>query len=170
MTTAALEKSVEKTEKATTSSPGSAATATATPTRRTDRKSILVGFDLGTNKSCILTGPSGSTDIAASKIVSSVVGYVRDGIVDGIIAGNASILYGDDALRNVLHVNLVAPLDRGVIKHRDAARDLLQHIRTLADPSGTAEIRAVVGIPPTPMNRPGKTSASAPPGFSTASC
>jgi rod shape-determining protein MreB len=147
MTTAAMEKSAEKAERVTLSSPGSAATATATPTRRTDRKIILVGFDLGTNKSCILTGPPGSSDIATSKIVSSVVGYVRDGIVDGIIAGNASILYGDDALRNVLHVNLVAPLDRGVIKHRDAARDLLQHIRALADPGGNAEIRAVVGIP-----------------------
>jgi rod shape-determining protein MreB len=147
MSTAALEKSVEKTEKVTTSASGSVATAPATPTRRTDRKSILVGFDLGTNKSCILTGLPGSSDISASKIVSSVVGYVRDGIVDGIIAGNASILYGDDALRNVLHVNLVAPLDRGVIKHRDAARDFLQHIRSLADPSGSAEIRAVVGIP-----------------------
>jgi rod shape-determining protein MreB and related proteins len=147
MSTAALEKSAEKAEKVTLSSPGSAATATATPTRRTDRKSILVGFDLGTNKSCILTGLPGSSDIAVSKIVSSVVGYVRDGIVDGIIAGNASILYGDDALRNVLHVNLVAPLDRGVIKHRDAARDFLQHIRSLADPSGNAEIRSVVGIP-----------------------
>jgi len=142
-----MEKSAEKAEKVTLSSSGSAATATATPTRRTDRKSILVGFDLGTNKSCILTGPPGSGDIATSKIVSSVVGYVRDGIVDGIIAGNASILYGDDALRNVLHVNLVAPLDRGVIKHRDAARDFLQHIRALADPGGNAEIRAVVGIP-----------------------
>src|SRR5580704_4683617 len=147
MSTAALEKSAEKVEKVTISSSGSAATATATPTRRTDRKSILVGFDLGTNKSCVLTGLPGSSDIAISKIVSSVVGYVRDGIVDGIIAGNASILYGDDALRNVLHVNLVAPLDRGVIKHRDAARDLLQHVRSLADPNGNAEIRAVVGIP-----------------------
>ena len=147
MSTAALEKSAEKAEKVTIATSGSAATATATPTRRTDRKSILVGFDLGTNKSCILTGLPGSSDIAVSKIVSSVVGYVRDGIVDGIIAGNASILYGDDALRNVLHVNLVAPLDRGVIKHRDAARDFLQHIRSLADPGGNAEIRAVVGIP-----------------------
>jgi rod shape-determining protein MreB len=145
MSTAALEKSAEKTEKVTISPASSAATAT--PARRTDRKSVLVGFDLGTNKSCILTGLPGSSDITTSKIVSSVVGYVRDGIVDGIIAGNASILYGDDALRNVLHVNLVAPLDRGVIKHRDAARDFLQHIRSLADPGGNAEIRAVVGIP-----------------------
>jgi rod shape-determining protein MreB len=147
MSTATLEKSVEKPEKAALSAASSAAPAASAPVRRTDRKSIQVGFDLGTNKSCILTGLPGSSDIVVSKIIPSVVGYVRDGIVDGIIAGNASILYGDDALRNVLHVNLVAPLDRGVIKHREAARDFLQHVRTLADPGGSAEIRAVVGIP-----------------------
>jgi rod shape-determining protein MreB len=130
-----------------TTAPAANSTAAPAPTRRTDRKSILVGFDLGTNKSCLLTGLPGSTDIVVSKIVPSVVGYVRDGIVDGIIAGNASMLYGDNALTNALHVNLVAPLDRGVIHHREAARDFLQHIRTLADPSGNAEIRAVVGIP-----------------------
>ena len=117
------------------------------PVRRNDRKVVLVGFDLGTNKSCLLTGAPGSTDIVVSKIVPTVTGYVRDGIVDGIIAGNASVLYGDDALRNVLHVNLVSPLANGIITHRDAARDFLQHIRTLADPGGSAEIRCVVGIP-----------------------
>jgi rod shape-determining protein MreB len=108
---------------------------------------ILVGFDLGTNKSCILGGPSGSSDITVSKVVPSVVGYVKDGIVDGIISGNAEIVFGEDALRCALHVDLVAPLDKGIIAQPEAARDFLKHIRTLVDPSGRAEIRAVVGVP-----------------------
>jgi len=110
-------------------------------------KLILAGFDLGTNKSCLLAGAPGSTDIAVSKVIPTVVGYVKDGIVDGIVAGNATILYGDDALRHALHVNLVAPLAEGVIAQPEAARDFLRHIRTLADPSGQAEIRAVIGVP-----------------------
>lgn len=110
-------------------------------------KTILVGFDFGTNKSCVLAGAAGNNDIAVSKVVPTVVGYVKDGIVDGIVAGNRSILFGDDALQNMLHVRLVAPLADGVIAHPDSARDFLRHIRSLADPSGTAEIRAVVGIP-----------------------
>ena len=110
-------------------------------------KTVLVGFDLGTNKSCVLSGPPGSTDIVLSKIVPSVVGYVRDGIVDGIIAGNATVLYGEEAMRNLLHVRLVAPLENGIIAHPEAARDFFQHIRSLVDPSGQAEIRAVVGVP-----------------------
>jgi rod shape-determining protein MreB len=110
-------------------------------------KVVLVGFDLGTNKSCLLTGSPGTSDIAVSKVVPSVVGYVKDGIVDGIIAGNRNILFGDDALNSALHVRLVAPLARGVIAEPAAARDFMQHIRSLADPSGQAEIRAVIGMP-----------------------
>jgi rod shape-determining protein MreB len=108
---------------------------------------ILIGFDLGTNKSCLLAGLPGSTDITVSKVLPSVVGYVKDGIVDGIIAGNARILYGEEAVRQMLHADLVAPLAEGIIAHPDAARDFMRHIRSLADPSGRAEIRAVVGVP-----------------------
>jgi len=143
MTTATLEKSASAASSTpTTPSPGAnARTAAGTS------KTVLVGFDLGTNKSCVLSGPPGSSDIAVSKVVPTVVGYVKDGIVDGIIAGNASILFGEEALRNLLHVRLVAPLQNGVIAEPDAARDFLGHIRSFADPSGQAEIRAVVGIP-----------------------
>lgn len=113
----------------------------------TKTKTVLVGFDFGTNKSCVLAGAAGTSDIAVSKIVPTVVGYVKEGIVDGIVAGNRSVLFGDDALQNRLHVRLIAPMEHGVIAHSDAARDFVQHIRSLADPSGAAEIRAVVGIP-----------------------
>jgi rod shape-determining protein MreB len=110
-------------------------------------KTVLVGFDFGTNKSCVLAGGTGNGDIAVSKVVPTVVGYVKDGIVDGIVAGNRSVLFGDDALQNMLHVRLVYPLADGVIAQPEAARDFLKHIRSLADPSGTADIRAVVGVP-----------------------
>jgi rod shape-determining protein MreB and related proteins len=119
------------------------------PARTPSPKSgiLLIGLDLGTNKSCVLAGPTGSTDITVSKVLPSVVGYVKDGIVDGIITGNARILYGREALDQMLHVDLVAPLDEGVISRPEAARDFMLHIRQLADPSGRAEIRAVVGVP-----------------------
>lgn len=112
-----------------------------------DRKVVLLGFDLGTNKSCVLAGASGSTDITVSKVIPSVVGYVKEGIVDGIIAGNSRVLFGEQALQNALHANLVPPLAEGVITRLDAARDFLRHIRSVADPSGQAEIRAVIGVP-----------------------
>ncbi len=110
-------------------------------------KAMLVGFDLGTNKSCVLAGPPTGTDILVSKVVPTVVGYVKDGIVDGIIAGNAQTIFGEDALRNMLHVRLVAPVAEGVIIDHGAARDFLQHLRGLVDPAGTSEIRTVIGVP-----------------------
>lgn len=143
MTTATPEKSLVSTNALATTN------ATTIPPRpaAVKSKTILVGFDFGTNKSCVLAGAAGNTDIAVSKVVPSVVGHVKDGIVDGIIAGNARILFGEEALRNMLHVRLVAPMVEGVIADPAAARDFLQHVRTLVDPTGTAEIRAVIGVP-----------------------
>lgn len=139
-------------EKPTTASqpanPPASAPTFATPRSGAVRtRTVIVGLDLGTNKSCLLAGAPGSTEVAVSKVIPSVVGYVKDGIVDGIIAGNASVLFGEDAMRHLLHVRLVAPLAAGVIAQPEAARDFLRHVRALADPSGQAEIRAVVGVP-----------------------
>jgi rod shape-determining protein MreB len=123
------------------------APAPAAPRPPTQRRVILVGLDLGTNKSCILSGLPGSTDIVVSKVVPTVIGHVKDGIVSGIIAGDARALYGEDALRQMLHVHLVTPLASGVIAEQAAAREFLQHLRSLVDASGQAEIRAVIGVP-----------------------
>jgi len=143
MTTATLEKPSSAVSAQTLPAP-SQPQARTSPARAT---SLLIGLDLGTNKSCVLAGLPGSTDITVSKVVPSVVGYVKDGIVDGIITGNAKVLFGEEALRQMLHVEIATPLAEGVIARPEAARDFMQHIRQLADPSGRAEIRAVVGVP-----------------------
>ena len=133
-----------------TSAPATLSQATATPPVRPTKiasKTLLAGFDLGTNKSCILAGPAGTSDITLSKVLPTVVGYVKEGIVDGIIAGNATILFGEDALNNMLHVDLVAPIAEGIIAHPAATRDFFQRIRSLIDSTGQADIRTVVGIP-----------------------
>lgn len=145
MTTATLDKPSLNASPASTPQPPSAAPAPRQPAVKT--KIVLVGFDFGTNKSCLLAGAPGSTDIIVSKVIPTVVGYVKDGIVDGIIAGNARVLFGEDALRARLHVKMIAPLQEGIIADPDVARDFLKQIRALADPSGTAEIRAVIGMP-----------------------
>jgi rod shape-determining protein MreB len=143
MTTATLEKPPITTGAANSNAPATTAARAGTAKSKT----ILVGFDLGTNKSCVLAGPATGTEIAVSKVVPTVVGYVKDGIVDGIIAGNAKTIFGEDALRNMLHVRLVAPVAEGVVADPATSRDFLQHIKTIVDPTGTAEIRAVVGMP-----------------------
>lgn len=114
---------------------------------RSSKSILLVGVDLGTNKSCILAGPPQTSDIALSKIVPSVVGYAKEGLVEGIITNNAQVLFGDEALQHIQQVTLVAPLEHGIIAQREAARDFLKHLRNLVDPGSKHEIRAVIGVP-----------------------
>ncbi len=148
MTTTTIEKkpvvATASTPTAFIERPGESAAA---PRRAADRKRILVGFDLGTNASCILAGPAESKDITVSKVIPSVIGYAREGLLEGIIANNATMLIGDEALNHRLQLKLTAPLEDGIIAHPAEARDFIRRVRTVIDPTNTAEIRAVIGVP-----------------------
>lgn len=115
--------------------------------RRIDRKRILVGFDLGTNASCILAGPAESKDATVSKVIPTIIGYAREGLVDGIIANNATTLIGEEALNHRLQLRMIAPLEDGIIAHVEPAKDFIRRVRAVVDPTGSAEIRAVIGVP-----------------------
>ncbi len=117
------------------------------PRRAADRRKILVGFDLGTNASCILAGPAEGKDITVSKIIPTIVGYAREGLVDGIVANNATTLIGEEALTHRLQMKMIAPLEDGIIAHAEPARDFIRRVRTVIDPTNAAEIRAVIGVP-----------------------
>lgn len=120
----------------------------AAPVRRAgERKRILVGFDLGTNASCILAGPAENRDTTVSKVIPTVVGYAREGLLDGIIANNATTLIGEEALNHRLQLKVVAPLEDGIIAHLEPAREFIRRARALIDPTNAAEIRAVIGVP-----------------------
>ncbi|HEY0864514.1 MAG TPA: rod shape-determining protein [Lacunisphaera sp.] len=117
------------------------------PRRAGDRRKILVGFDLGTNASCVLAGPADGKDITVSKIIPTIVGYAREGLVDGIVANNATTLIGEEALTHRLQMKMIAPLEDGIIAHAEPARDFIRRVRAVIDPTNTAEIRAVIGVP-----------------------
>ncbi len=110
-------------------------------------RSLLVGFDLGTNSSCVLSGPKDSTDYDVSKVVPTVVGYVKEGIVSGILPSGSDVLFGDDALKNKLHLRLVWPVHDGLVAETQAMRDFITHIRNLVVQDDQVEIRAVIGVP-----------------------
>lgn len=121
---------------------------TVAPARKvSDRRRILVGFDLGTNASCLLAGPTEGKDTTISKVVPTVIGYAREGLVDGIIANNATTLIGEEALNHRLQLKLIAPLENGIIADAAAAGDFIRRVRAVVDPNGSAEIRAVIGVP-----------------------
>jgi rod shape-determining protein MreB len=121
---------------------------TATSARKIgEHRKILVGFDLGTNASCILAGPADGKDTTVSKVIPTIVGYAREGLVDGIIANNATTLIGEEALTHRLQMKMIAPLEDGIIAHVEPARDFFRRVRTVIDPTNSAEIRAVIGVP-----------------------
>jgi rod shape-determining protein MreB len=108
---------------------------------------VLIGFDWGTNKSCIKAALSGAKDDSVSLIVPTVVGYTNEGIVENLLPGNRRTFFGEEALKHRLHLRLVQPMVDGVIADLSASRDFAQHIRSLIDPPAGAELRAVIGLP-----------------------
>ncbi len=108
---------------------------------------LLVGFDWGTNKTCVQTGAAGSNEVLRKTVVPTVVGYAKEGIVENVLPGNAKVLFGQDALKHRLHLKVVQPMIDGVIHDLPSARDFAKHIRSLLDaPEGT-EVRTVLGLP-----------------------
>jgi rod shape-determining protein MreB len=111
----------------------------------TAKNTLLVGLDWGTNTSCLMACPFGSSDTTVSEQIPTVVGYTPDNVLDSVIPGDAKRLFGRMAIKYQAHLNLVRPLKGGVIADIAAARLFAQHLRgMLGEPR---EVRAVIGMP-----------------------
>lgn len=117
------------------------------PVVQTAKETLLVGLDLGTNTSALLAGSPKSSDISIRETIPSIVGYAKDGILDGVLPGNATMLFGHDALKRKLYLNLVRPLKGGNIADLTSARHFARHLRSRLTVNGNTEIRAVIGVP-----------------------
>lgn len=108
---------------------------------------LLVGFDFGTNTSCVKAAWVNSPELVVNEIIPTAVGYAREGVIENVLPGNAKALYGHEALKNRLYLRMVAPLANGVINDRAAAHDFVRYIRQMLNAPSGAEVRAVVGLP-----------------------
>lgn len=108
---------------------------------------MLVGFDWGTNKSCVCTAQVGSEEKHNEFTVPTVVGYANDGIVENLLPNNARVLFGAEALKHRLHLRLVQPMIDGVIDDLSAAKDFAKHVRAQMQLSPESELRGVIGLP-----------------------
>jgi rod shape-determining protein MreB len=113
-------------------------------TKTADDK-LLVGIDLGTSRSAI------SADNDKKKWVESYVGWPRDFIARKVVG--APVLFGAEAVKHRLSLDMYRPLKNGVIKEgtardEEAVKELIRHLITLVQPSKSdAKVRAVVGVP-----------------------
>ena len=90
--------------------------------------------------------PRGNEAVRLREQIPTVVGFADENVLEGVIPNNASILYGRDALKYKLHLQVVRPLQGGVISDLPAATLFAQHIRDRL-PKGSHEVRAVIGMP-----------------------
>jgi rod shape-determining protein MreB len=108
------------------------------------KESLIVGIDLGTSRSAICAS-NGKRDW-----VDSYVGWPKDFIARRVV--KKDVLFGAEALKNRLSLDLYRPLERGVIKEgtardEEAVQELIHHLIRLVGQKGKEQIRAVVGVP-----------------------
>ncbi|HHB77423.1 MAG TPA: hypothetical protein ENK84_12935, partial [Desulfobulbus sp.] len=114
-------------------------------TAKTADKKLLVGIDLGTSRSAI------SADNGKKKWVESYVGWPRDFIARKVVG--KPMLFGEEAVKHRLSLDMYRPLKNGVIKEgtardEEAVKELIHHLITLVQEAKEAnKIRAVVGVP-----------------------
>lgn len=105
---------------------------------------LFVGIDLGTSRSSI----SASNNIREWS--GSYVGWPRDFISLQVVG--KPVLFGSEALKNRLSLDLCRPLEHGVIKEgiersEEAVKEIIKYLIELAEPAPEQKIYAVVGVP-----------------------
>jgi rod shape-determining protein MreB len=88
----------------------------------------------------------GSERSPTRELIPTVVGYAKEDVLNGILPGDATVLFGRLAQKHRRSLNLVRPLKGGVIADADSARAFAVHLRDILQPEGR-EVRAVVGLP-----------------------
>ena len=112
---------------------------------------VYLGIDLGTANSSIAT----STSI--KRTVPSVVGWPKDLISYKFI--QKPIVFGEECIRNRMALDLVYPLENGILKYRTtnggdtnereaiAGDELVRHVISLAEVKENQTVRTIIGSP-----------------------
>lgn len=108
------------------------------------QEELFIGIDLGTSSSAIVS----SSD--KKSWVESYVGWPKDFISEKVI--KKSVLFGTEAFKHRLSMDIYRPLERGVIKEgtekeEQAVKELIRHLIKLTQPGKDQKILAVVGVP-----------------------
>lgn len=109
-----------------------------------DENNVLyLGIDLGTSETTVCA----SNGISARR--KSVIGWPKDLISRKLLGKD--MLFGEEALKHKLALNIFRPLEKGVIKDTDAdleaAKELVKYIISLAKPKKYNKVYAVIGAP-----------------------
>jgi rod shape-determining protein MreB len=109
-----------------------------------DDEILYLGIDFGTAQTSV------SASNGTKQTIKSIVGWPKDVIARKFI--KQPILFGEDALKNRLAMNMYRPLERGIIKDTakdmEAAKELIKHTIEMAKDNGDyKKIYGVIGAP-----------------------
>lgn len=108
-----------------------------------ENKSLYIGVDLGTNHTAI------STSDGKKNTILSVVGTPRDAVASKFL--KKEHLYGEDALSHRVALNLLKPIENGVMKNQkediEAAKGLLEHVMQSIKVQKDIKKYAIIGVP-----------------------
>ncbi|MBW1675556.1 MAG: rod shape-determining protein [Deltaproteobacteria bacterium] len=118
-------------------------------------KVLNVGIDMGTSRTVV------AADNGVRTFIPSYVGYPKDAVSKKMLG--KAIVFGDEALKYRMGLDLYRPIEKGVIKYSDApeenveehekarriTRELLKHVISLVteEEEGALIIRGVIGAP-----------------------
>jgi rod shape-determining protein MreB len=105
---------------------------------------LYIGIDLGTSRSAI------AASNGKRAWIDSYVGWPKDFVARKALG--APVLFGEEALKHRLSLELNRPLEHGVIKEgtardQEAIRELIGHMIGLIEPGDGQDLHAVVGVP-----------------------
>ncbi len=105
---------------------------------------LHIGIDLGTSRSAVVASNGKRT------WVESYVAWPKDFVAKKMLG--EAILFGEHAVENRMSVELVRPLENGVIRDgterdEEAVRELIHHLIEQVEPKEGQRIQAAVGVP-----------------------
>ncbi|MGN7612216.1 MamK family actin-like protein [Magnetococcales bacterium HHB-1] len=108
------------------------------------KDTLLLGVDLGTSRTMLASSRGARTS------VRSVVGYPKD--IIGVKLMNQTHVFGEEALKRHAYMDIHYPLEDGVLKEANdhatqAARQLIEHVISLANPQPGDKVCGVLGVP-----------------------
>lgn len=106
---------------------------------------VKLGFDFGTNLSVVAVEREGKRIDKIQDMITSVVGYAKPTVLPGILPGNRTRFFSNEAIDQRRYLDLRWPMTEGIVRDLDTARDFLGHVRSLVDAKD--EVWGVVGTP-----------------------
>jgi rod shape-determining protein MreB len=108
-----------------------------------ESKDIFIGIDLGTNHTAI------STSNGKKKSILSIIGTPRDAVASKFLKKER--LYGDEALKHRVALNLFKPIESGLLKNQkadlEAAKGLIEYVLNSVDLDKDVKKYAIIGVP-----------------------